>query len=77
MRWVIYTDSLSSMLAIEISRENNPILNQAYDILAELHNKGKQIILCKVPAHIGIKGNEEADKAEKQTIDMPVINTTT
>ena len=34
MRWVIYTDSLSSMLAIENNRENHPILNQIYDILA-------------------------------------------
>ena len=33
MRWVIYTDSLSSMLAIENNRENHPILNQLYDIL--------------------------------------------
>ena len=29
-----------------------------------------------MPAHIGtIKGNEEADKAEKQTIDMPGMTT--
>ena len=76
MRWVMYTDSLSSMLAIENNKENHTILNQMYDILAELHNKGKQIILCKVPAHIGIKGNEEADKAAKQAIDMPGITTT-
>ena len=57
MRWVIYTDSLCSMLAIENNRENHPILNQIYDILVKLHNQGKQIMLCKVPAHIGIKGN--------------------
>ena len=57
MRWVIYTDLLSSMLATENIRENHPILNQIYDILAELHNQGKQMTLCKVPAHIGIKGN--------------------
>ena len=67
MRWVIYTDSLSSMLAIENNTENHPILNQIYDILAELHNQGKQITLCNVPPHIG---NEETDKAAKQAIDM-------
>ena len=43
----------------------HPILNQIYDILTQLHNQGKQDTLCKVPAHIGIKGNEEADKAAK------------
>ena len=63
MRLVIYTDSLSSMLAIDKNRENHPILNQIYDIIAELHNQEKQITLYKVLAHIGIRGNEEADKA--------------
>ena len=66
--WVIYTDSLSSMLAIENIRENCPILNQIYDILTELHNQEKQLTLCKVPAHIGFKGNEEADKAAKLVV---------
>ena len=64
------------MLAIENNREKHPILNRIYDILTELHNQGKQLTLCKVPAHIGIKGNEEADKAAKQAIDMPGMTTT-
>ena len=76
MRWVIYTDFLSSMLAIENNREYHPMLNQIYDIIAELQNQGKQIIICKFPAHIGVKGNEEADKAAKQAIDIPGITTT-
>ena len=42
-------------------------------MLTELHNLGKQIILCKVPAHIGIKGNEET---AKQAIDIPWMTTT-
>ena len=75
MRWVIYTDSLSSMLAIENNKENHPILNQIYDILAELQNQGKQITICKVPAHIGVKGNEQADKAAKQAIEIPGMTT--
>ena len=58
--------------------ENLPILNQIYDILAELNNQGKQLILCKVPAHIpvGVKGNEEADKSAKQVIDIPGMTIT-
>ena len=66
MRYVIYTDLLSSMLAIQKNRENRPILNQIYYILAELHNQGKHITLCKVPTHIGIKGNEETRQQNKQ-----------
>ena len=45
-------------------------------MLAELHNQGKQITLCKVSGHIVIKGNEQADKAPKQAIDMPGMTTT-
>ena len=66
MRWVIYTDSLSSIQAIENKRENHPILNQIYGMLTGLQNQGKQFTLCKVPGHIRIEGNEEADKAENR-----------
>ena len=66
----------SSMLAIENNRENHLILNQIYQILTELHNQGKLINLCKIPAHIGIKGNEEEIKTAKQAIDMPGMTTT-
>ena len=76
MKCIIYIDSLSSMFAIEKNRENTLILNQIYDILAEFHNQEKLITLCKVPAHIDIRGNEEADKSAKQAIDMPRITTT-
>ena len=62
IRWVIYRASTSSMLAIENNRKSHPILNQICDIL---HNQGKRFILCKVPAQIRIKENEEADKAAK------------
>ena len=31
----------------------------------DFQKQDKQIILCKVPAHTKIKGNEEADKAAK------------
>ena len=45
-------------------------------MLIEFHNQRKQLTLCKVPADIGIKGNEEADKAAKQAIDRPEVTTT-
>ena len=31
----------------------------------------KKLLYLKLTAHIDIKGNEEADKSAKQTIDMP------
>ena len=57
------------MLAIENNRENLPILNHINVIQTELHNQGKQL------AHIGVKGNEETNKAAKQAIDIPRMTT--
>ena len=48
------------MLPIENNRKNCSIPNQ-----------GKKLTLCKVSAHTGVKGNEEADKAAKWAIGMP------
>ena len=67
---IIYTDSLSSMQSIKFNRQNHPLLNQIYDMLAKLKNQGKHIILWKkVPVHMGMKDNKTADKvANKQKI---------
>ena len=51
------------------------ILNQIFDIIAVFQAQDKKIILCKVHAHIGIKGNEEPDKVAKQAIDLPGMTT--
>ena len=61
------------MQPIKYYKKNHPTLNQIFDILAELNNQDKQIILCKIPTHIKTKENE---KAAKQAIDMSRITTT-
>ena len=58
------------MQLIAYNKENHPILNKIYDILAELLTQEKQIILCKVPAKILIKIHKEADKAANKAINM-------
>ena len=36
----------------------------------QLKSKGKDIIFCWIPSHIGIKGNEEADEAAKEALSL-------
>ena len=57
-RWVIY--KLSEPYAVHQIQQR--ILNQIYDILAELQPQGKKIILCQIPRYIG---NEEPNKEAK------------
>ena len=40
-----------------------------YTILAK---NGKNIILCWIPSHVGILGNEKADAAAKSALSLPV-----
>ena len=40
-----------------------------YTVLAK---NGKNIILCRIPSHVGILGNEKADVAAKSALSLPV-----
>ena len=50
------------MQSIKYNKENYLTLSQIYYKLADLQ---KQITLCNGPAQMGIKENEEVDKAAK------------
>ena len=57
------TDSESSVKKIESGKFQGPILNEIYDIAAELREQRKQITLCKVRVHTGIVWNKKIYKA--------------
>jgi ribonuclease HI len=62
---LIISDSLSALLALKNPYPKNEIIQS---IQEKLSNSGKKIEFLWVPSHIGISGNELADKAANEAI---------
>lgn len=69
---VIFTDSLSVLQAINNRNQiRSPIIRL---IQNELTYTNKHITLCWIPSHVGITGNEFADKAARDSNLCPINN---
>jgi len=65
---VIYSDSLSSLQAIQSFDIINITVFTILKLYTQLADIGKHVSLCWIPSHVRIKGNEMADKAAKEGI---------
>ncbi|GBN55818.1 Zinc finger protein 235 [Araneus ventricosus] len=64
--YIIYSDSLSVLQALSsLHRHSHPLAFSILDLHDRLVCKGFSILLCWVPSHVGISGNEIADTAAK------------
>ena len=63
--FIIYTDSKSALDSLQSNSCSSSFIS-VLQLYNDLCNKGFHILFCWVPAHVGIKGNEAADKAAKQ-----------
>ena len=71
-RYIIFTDSLSAMQALEGEKTDNPLVVIFLEKLSRLCERA-DIVFCWLPSHIGINGNEEADKAAKDALSVEIL----
>ena len=67
---VILTDSLSCLKAIKNISGKHPIITRIANML---HYSKRKIVLCWIPSHTGITGNDHADRKAKKALDQRVI----
>ena len=66
----IVLDSLSCMTVMKSNDTKNPsVLDILENYKTKLKEKEKNIILCWVPGHAGIEGNEKADREAKDALE--------
>lgn len=70
-RFVIVSDSYSSLVSLQNSQINNPIIQDIQEKLHSLYDKN--IIFLWVPSHSGIFGNEQADSLSKSAVNLHEI----
>ena len=69
---VVYSDSKSSLQAIEGEDTENPFICHIMNLLWSLSDKGTRVRFCWVPSHCGIDGNKRVDQLAKETLDQDI-----
>ena len=67
-RFVIFSDSMSVLQAIESQESKNPLVNRVLQTCQRILSGNKYITFCWIPSHRDIRGNENADRAAKDVL---------
>ena len=66
--FVIFSDSMSVLQAIESQESKNPLVNRVLQACQKILSNGKFITFCWLPSHKDIRGNEDVDRAAKDAL---------
>ena len=70
----IFTDSKASLQAIKRGAgARDDLIREIILLVHMIKIKGTDITLCWIPSHSGISGNDQADMAAKQALEMPNV----
>ena len=63
--FVIYSNSKSVLESLNNYNSSHPLVQKAQEWLFRISCRHKSVSFCWVPAHVGIHGNERADRKTK------------
>ena len=66
---MICSDSLSALQALEKLKSDHLLLMQIQDVLYKIEVDQKEVVFMWAPGHVGIHGNEAADRAAKEALE--------
>ena len=66
--FVIFSDSMFVLQAIESQESKNPLVNRVLQACQQILFNDKFITFCWLPSHRDIRGNEDADRAAKDAL---------
>ena len=72
--FVIYSDSKSALESLNNYNLSHPLVQKAQEWLFWISCQHKSVSFCWVPAHVGIPGNERADRKAKIACNQREIN---
>ena len=68
--YVIYSDSKSALESLRIFNPDHPLIQKAQEWLFRISCRLKSVRFCWVPSHVGIQGNEEADREAREAVSL-------
>ena len=66
---IFFSESLSALQSLGKLKTDHPLLIQIQELLYKINADQKEIVFMWVPGHVGIPGNEAADRAVKEALD--------